>query len=273
MSDDFCRLPQFARAISALGQERPRFSICSLVTRREEYMEMVESFVDHGFTPADCEYLYIDNSELNVFDAFSGYNLFLAEARGDYIILCHQDIVLLEDGRLELEARLAELEARDPNWGVCGNVGGIELGRVAIRISDPHGNDQAVGMFPVRVTALDENFMVARRAANLALSRDISGFHHYGADLCMVADFLGYNAWVLDFHLRHKSSGTADASYFQVRTSLLRKYQSALRPRWIVTSVSAYFVSSSRLAVIIYNSKLARLVWKSVQFARLRRSS
>jgi hypothetical protein len=55
----------------------PRFSICTLVTPHGEYDEMVESFVERGFIPADCEYLYIDNSESNRFDAFQGYNLFL----------------------------------------------------------------------------------------------------------------------------------------------------------------------------------------------------
>jgi len=58
-----------------------RFSICTLVTRRGEYAEMVESFVGHGFVPADCEYLYIDNSESNRLRCLSGYNLFLSGGR------------------------------------------------------------------------------------------------------------------------------------------------------------------------------------------------
>ncbi len=101
---------------------------------------MVESFVSRGFTPDDCEYFYIDNSrighrppthavpgpaESNRFDAFRGYNLFLSEARGEFIVLCHQDILLLEDGRAELEQRLCELTAHDPEWALCGNAGGV----------------------------------------------------------------------------------------------------------------------------------------------------
>jgi hypothetical protein len=234
---------------------RPRFSICTLVTRPGEYAEMVGSFVSHGFTPADCEYLYLDNSESNRFDAFRGYNLFLSEARGDFIVLCHQDILLLEDGRAELEERLDELTAHDPEWALCGNAGGVAFTRVAVRISDPYGDNRFIGPFPARVTALDENFIVIRREANLALSHDLSGFHFYGADLCIVADFLGRSAWVIDFHLRHKGVGKKGASYYRQRNDVARKYQRALRSRWIVSTATYFFLSGSPIVSRLLTSR------------------
>lgn len=133
-------IPDFAVSVTSQPHgARPRFSICTLVTRPSEYAEMVESFVGFGFTPADCEFLYLDNSESNRFDAYRGYNLFLSEARGDFIILCHQDILLLEDGRAELEQRLEELTAHDPTWALCGNAGGVSFARLALHISDRFG--------------------------------------------------------------------------------------------------------------------------------------
>ena len=39
------------------------YSICTFVTRFRQYKELVNSFVDHGFSYNDCEYIYIDNSE------------------------------------------------------------------------------------------------------------------------------------------------------------------------------------------------------------------
>jgi hypothetical protein len=241
---------------------RPRFSIGTLVTRRDEYAEMVESFVSHGFTPADCEYLYLDNSESNRFDAFRGYNLFLSEARGDFIILCHQDILLLEDGRAELEQRLHELTAHDPEWALCGNAGSVAFARpLAIRISDPNGENQSNGPFPARVMALDENFIVVRREANLALSHDLSGFHFYGADLCIVADFLGRSAWVIDFHLRHKSAGkVAVLSFFRQRKDVACKYQRAYRSRWMMTAVTCFFLSGSPIVSRLMNSFVIRIL-------------
>ena len=55
---------------------------------------MVESFRTAGFTAGDTEFLYVDNSDQNALDAFAAYNLFLRVAKGRYIILCHQDIIL-----------------------------------------------------------------------------------------------------------------------------------------------------------------------------------
>jgi hypothetical protein len=246
LAPELVPIPDFVVCVpSRADHTRPRFSICTLVTRHGEYAEMVESFVSHGFTPADCEYLYLDNSESNGFDAFRGYNLFLSEAQGDFIILCHQDILLLEDGRAELEQRLCELTTHDPAWALCGNSGGVGFTRLAIRISDRYGKNQFNGPFPARVTALDENFIVIRRDANLALSQDLSGFHFYGADLCVVADFLGRSAWVIDFHLRHNGIGNKDRSFYRQRTEVVRKYQRAFRSRWVVTPTSYFFLSGS----------------------------
>ena len=42
----------------------------------------------------------------------------------------------------EADETIRELSDFDPNWGLFGNVGGIDAGRLAIRISDPHGEDQ-----------------------------------------------------------------------------------------------------------------------------------
>ena len=249
-------LPDFVASVNSRAEEaRPRFSICTLVTRPSEYAEMVESFVSHGFTPADCEFLYVDNSESNRFDAYRGYNLFLVEARGDFVILCHQDILLLEDGRAELEQRLEELVAHDPRWALCGNAGGVSFARLALHISDRFGENQFFGHFPARVSALDEDFIVIRREANLAVSHDLSGFNFYGADLCIVADFLGRSAWVIDFHLRHKGLFTTSASFYRERRHVARKYQKAFRSRWIVTTVTYFFVSGSPIVSRLLTSR------------------
>jgi hypothetical protein len=251
--DDFSVGPSsanpFARQVSTRASTGIKFSICTLVTDWREYSEMVDSFVAGGFYLSDCEYLFINNTEKNEFEAYGGYNAFLVEARGDYIVLCHQDIVLLDDDRRELENRLGELSSLDPDWALCGNCGGDSSRKLAIRISDPAGGEnQRIGEFPMRVTALDENFIVVRRQANLALSRDLWGFHHYGTDICIVADILGWNAWVIDFHLRHKSAGNVDEGYVLLRRRLIQKYRNAFRPRWAVTSINSIFLSRYRTA-------------------------
>lgn len=206
-------IPAHVKVLRPAAQDAFPFSICTLVTRPDQYRAMLRSYRDAGFGD-DCEYLCIDNSRGNVLDAFGGCDAFLAEARGEYVILTHQDVELAFDDRAALERRLRELSELDPDWGACGNSGGVSLGRHAIRISDPHGEDTRIGDLPQRVTALDENFIVVRRGANLCLSRDLAGYHMYGADLCVMADVKGHRCYVIDFHLRHLSGGTADAGFY-----------------------------------------------------------
>src|SRR5215831_4097358 len=97
------------RADQRWQKECIRYSICTIVTRPAEYAEMVNSFRSGGFREPDCEFLYLDNAQGNLFDAYSGNNLFMNVARGEFIILCHQDILLIEDGRAKLDTAIANL--------------------------------------------------------------------------------------------------------------------------------------------------------------------
>ena len=231
-----------------------RYSICTFVTRHSQYNDMVESFVSHGFSYDDCEYLYIDNSETNHYEAYAGINKFLALSKGLYIIICHQDLLLLQDDRKKLDTVIEELNQLDPNWGVCGNGGGIHPGRLALRVTDPHGDDQFTERLPIKVRGLDENFLVARRDANLTVSRDLHGFHLYGADLCIVAHFLGYTTYVVDFHLRHLSHGVKGPTFDPVRSALITKYDRSLRPQMVTTPSTTVFLGNRAFLSSVLNS-------------------
>ena len=244
----------------------PQFSICTLVTRPAEYEEMRRSFLERGFTDDIVEYLIVDNSQGNRADAYTAVNAFLQRARAPYIIICHQDVLLIADGIEALRARIREVEAIDSCWAVLGNAGSTPDGKLAIRISDPVATDQHPGNLPARANALDENFLTIRRDANLAVSRDLAGFHHYGYDLCIIADILGWSAWVIDFHLLHKSKGSFDSSFRQSKRALSEKYSRALRPRWVYGVVqSPVYITASPLLrrkaqlVYIYRKSLSRL--------------
>lgn len=246
-----------AREVSSEGAATFKYSICTLVTRAAEYAGLLKNFQERGFAANDCEFLFIDNSGENHFDAFGAYNHFLRIARGEYVILCHQDIDLIDDGRKELDDLLRELTQLDPQWGVCGNVGVKEDGRFVHRITDPYGpNRSKGGPFPVKVVSLDEQFMVVRHDRNLALSHDLHGFHWYAADLCMVASMLGSSVYVINFHLYHKSTGNIDAVFHACRKAFTRKYGYFFRPRWheVVSGWSAY-LSPSRTGHLYARAK------------------
>lgn len=231
-----------------------RYSICTLLTRPAEYRQMIDSFIARGFTPPLCEYLYIDNSRDNQLDAYAGINLFLRAARGRFVILCHQDVELLDDGRERLDAVIEELERSDPAWALCGNAGATSFGVIALRITDRYCVDGKVnGPFPARCFSLDENFIMVRAEANLALPGDCRGFHLYGTELCLMAEMLGWNAYAVDFHLRHNGGGAKGPDFNEQKQRLLDRYRVLLRSRWLTTPTTDLFLSKSALLNKILN--------------------
>lgn len=262
---------------SSSDQDSYIFSICTLVTDFSLYECMRNSFEEKGFNSSIAEFFCVDNSTGNQLDAYTAINRFLRTANGRYVILCHQDIVLHDDDCAVLLERIAEVEKGDPNWGLIGNAGGRSFNEYSIRISDPHGtNTRRSGPFPAPVMSLDENFIVVRASANLAASRDIGGFHLYGADLCLIASILGYSAYVIDFHLKHLSGGNSGRktdthlhSFAQSQRSFIAKYQRALAARWINTTCTRMYLSGNRLLNAICNLRqIIRLKRKADKFIR-----
>jgi hypothetical protein len=228
--------PNVLTAAAYGGKGTPRYSVGTLVTNLEQYAAMRASFAAHGFDGATTEFLYLDNRGADQTGAYRGLNALLHAARGRHVVLCHQDVLLIGDGAAALERCLDDLDRRDANWALAGNAGGTGPGALVMRISDPHGTDRRMGDMPVRVMSLDENFIVVKRSARVGCSADLEGFHFYGADLCLNADVAGYSAWVIDFHLKHLSGGRKSADFFAAEAAFRRKWNHALRPRWMQTT-------------------------------------
>ncbi len=253
--------------------DSPEFSICTLVTEHQQYADMVNSYLDAGFVTEHCEFLYQDNTKSNQLDAYEGLNLFLRTARGRYVILCHQDLLLHDDGISRLREIIEEMNDLDEHWAVLGNAGGAEPGKLAIRITDPfHGENARVGRFPVRTRSLDENFLLVKASSNLSLSRDIGGFHLYGTDLCLIADILGYRSYAVDFHLRHiggeamkdlkKNASSAVTGFDATKRRFINKYRRAFRSRWIQTTCATLYISCSRIRTSIGNRRFVGSIVK-----------
>jgi GT2 family glycosyltransferase len=244
------------------------FSICSLVTDKQEYDQMRTSFHSAGFTEENSEFLYADNSNGNTYDGYQGVKAFLTKATGTYIIICHQDVLLSYDTIDTLMQCIEELGRLDKNWAIAGNAGYNGLTQRAIRISDPYEMNASKGNFPARVQSLDENFLLIRRNANLSISNDLTGFHFYGVDLCILANILGYNAYVINFHLYHKSGGNCNESFFTAKSRLISKYQKALATKVIRTTCSPLFLSSSKCLNLLCNKKIMISLQKRVEKLR-----
>lgn len=258
-----------ARLANGLCPHEKTFSIATLVTDPDQYARSLASFRAKGFTDDICEYLYIDNSSSNQYDAYSGLNHLLSLSKGKYVILCHQDVELAYDDRKALAQQIELIETLDPSWAVLGNAGGVNLALKSVRISDPNHDNARVGPIPGRVTSLDENFLVVKSSANLGFSSDLSGFHMYGSDLVQQARFRGYSSYTIDFHLHHHSGGTIDKSFHIARREFLRKYVNLKQAQWIHTSCTILYISSNALLNRALNIrriyKLCRSIAKRVQ--------
>lgn len=223
----------------------PRYTIGTLVSNSALYDKMRRSFTVGGFSDDDVEYIYVDNTGTTQTDAYRGLNAILNAARAPIVILCHQDVSLLDDDRHALDARLTELDARDPAWAVAGNAGGVAPGQLALCITDPHGANQRVGELPERVASLDENFLIVRRDSRIGFSHDLEGFHFYGADLCLHADVMGRTCYVIDFHLHHASAGKKDTTFAAAEIDFRIKWSKALSPRWLQTTCALVHLAGS----------------------------
>lgn len=231
-----------------------KYSICTLVTDKAEYQEMIESFIAAGFDTSFCEYLYIDNSSNNKSDAYQGLNYFLQKAKGKYIILCHQDILLCYDNLLMLENKIQEIEKLDSNWGVLSNAGAVGIKNKVIKFTESNKKTQTVGTFPSKVLSVDESFILVKKSTNLALSNNIGGFHFYGTDLCMVAKALGYSTYVIEFNLLHKSNGTLSKDFYKVKGNFIDKYSKLLKIGYVQTTCTIMYISDNQLLNSFLNS-------------------
>lgn len=236
------------------------FTFCTLVTRFDEYMEMVESAKKAGFDGSDVEFLYFDNRDSNLYDGYSGANRAMQEAKGRYLIYCHQDILFHDDKCKKLEECLNELNTKDPNWAIAGNAGKQTFGKFIARITDPAHDNLKRGNLPDRVQSLDENFLVINRQQQISSTAGIlKGFHLYGLDLCQNAMSLGYSCYVIDFHLYHKSSGNVDASFYKAQQAYMDMQYNRKKNQYFATVCTAFFATSSKLANGLLKSRtLAR---------------
>jgi hypothetical protein len=242
------------------GQEyfKFKFSICTLVSKPSEYRAMIESFVKAGFTEDDCECIYADNSSNNEFEAFSGINHFLREAGGEFVIICHQDILISIDDRKQLEDQINLVNKLDPNWAVLGNAGINNMYNISMIITHYDGKCIRMGQLPSKVQSLDENFLVIRASANLAVAGDLKGFHMYGSDLCLISECLGYSAYAINFHIVHYGKGHMDESFYQLSEELSNKYSNFFRGRYIRSTMTSLYISSNNMINLIMNIGLVK---------------
>lgn len=241
------------------------FSICSIITNQDEYTLMRKSFESCGFTDG-CEYIIADNTQGNNFDAYQAINRFIRESQGKYLIVVHQDVRCI-DKRSYLEKCLDDLARIDSKWAICGNAGAAGYHQFLHHINNG-GKIITNANLPARVNSLDENLLIINKSISLSISSDLGGFHLYGTDLCIIADFLGYNCYVIPFMVKHLSLGNLKELNKNV-DRFIDHYGKKIRSRYVETTCTKFYLSNSVFKNRIYNSPLVFFFVKATQRIKL----
>ena len=217
------------------------FSICTIVSNKEEYELMKQSFENCGFVDG-CEYIIADNSESNVYDAYQAISLFLKQSSGKYLIVVHQDVRCIDKREVLIQC-LNDVHTCTPGWAVCGNAGAKGYHQHVIYISYESQTEKYTEL-PTEVNSLDENFLVIKRDTNITISPDLKGFHLYGTDLCIIANFLGYHCYVIPFMVQHLSKGNLQ-SLAEYKREFIETYGRKLAAGYIQTTCTQFYLSNS----------------------------
>ena len=228
-----------------------RFCICTIVTDEAAYKLMKQSFEACGFTD-NCQYLIADNIGKNRFDAYQAIRRFLQDSAGEYTIIIHQD-VRCEDNTDVLNSCLQNLNENHSDWAVCGNAGGIDYKKIIYHLN-MNGNVRKSPGLPSRVFTLDENLLIIKTGMLLSLSANIKHFHFYGTDICIIADMLGYQTYVIPFMVKHLSMGNLNDMELQ-KHGFVKGYGYKLRSRFIQTSCTNFYLGKSPIENHFLNSK------------------
>ena len=125
------------------------------------------------------------------------YNRALDATRAEVVIFAHHDVYLPLGWDTLLAARLAEVQAQDPDWALFGSFGvGLDAAHIGPVWSSSLG--QIVGrvpLQPVQVQSYDELLIILRRSSGLRFDPGLPGWHFYGTDIVAQARAKGLNAW------------------------------------------------------------------------------
>jgi hypothetical protein len=141
--------------------------------------------------------------------AAAAYNTALAKAKGDILVLVHQDVYLPSGWFARLHTAVEHLDRSQPRWAVAGVFGITARGEGRGWLYST-GLRRVVGTpfsEPVAVRSLDEVVLILRSDAELRFDESLPGFHLYGTDLCLEAEHRGRTCHAIPCFCIHNSDG------------------------------------------------------------------
>jgi hypothetical protein len=222
------------------------FHIATVANDLSMYGAMRLSMAACGFTEPRCRFTLFDNSQSNRYDPYAVLRQLAGDGDEPYIVLCHQDLLFKAESTVDLlERRLTQLEQIDPHWAVAGNAGVDSHWKLQAYLDEPNGNHRSSPL-PAAVVSLDENLLILRRSHYVLPSPAMSGFHLYGADLCLNAFMQHRTSYVIEFLIQHLSKGNPESDAFiQAEKNLVQVWRSQLMMGLIRTPCAMLQVAST----------------------------
>lgn len=171
------------------------------------------------------------------------YNRGLAATSADIVIFAHHDVYLPPGWEQLLAARLREVAAIDPDWGMVAALG-IDAAGVAVGPVWSSSLGAIVGrvpLAPVPIQSCDEMLIVLRRSAGLRFDEALPGWHMYGTDIVQTARAAGKGAWSVALPCIHNDRfhGHLGPDFDECYRFMQRKWAAHLPIRTPVTKITA----------------------------------
>jgi len=165
-------------------------SFVTCVSNLNQYKSHVLMSLLKNTTKKNYEVIPVLNAG-NKYSAAQALNIGIKSAKGNIIVLCHQDVVFFEKWIDNLFIRIAEVEGKTSKWGVLGTAGinssDTTIGRVYNikgKLSWASTTDKTI----MPAQTVDEHCMVIKKNSGLLFDeKTVKGFHFYGADICLNA--------------------------------------------------------------------------------------
>lgn len=233
-----------------------RFSIISLVNNPRQYAELTADLAAQQFAKP-VERIEIPNVEQQHTCLATPVNQALGTARGEFAIVCHQDLRVPANWLARIDRFLEQLEGQDEKVGIVGMAGaGKTRSRSwgAVYLFNMYDGTPDASLSEAdyyraqhgdycEVQCLDELCLIFRPARGFRFDdRTCDHFHWYGADLCLEAISRGFRNYAIDAPCLHISDGISNlippaaAAQFRAGSLKLFKKWSRTFPYWRTTT-------------------------------------
>ncbi|HLV31774.1 MAG TPA: glycosyltransferase [Chitinispirillaceae bacterium] len=158
------------------------------------------------------------------------FNNGVDKAKNDILVFCHQDVMLPKKWFNLFIESLHTIQKSDKNPGVIGCVGITTSGVITGHIYRHNRELVTSNIFPKKVRILDEMLISFRKSSNLRFDKELPGFLNYATDICLQAEELGYNNYVINDPCFHNSKNHEELpkQFYIARKYLVKKWSNKL---------------------------------------------